>query len=965
MTFLQLWGALLIFVLCPLLGGLPLIGWIVKAATGQDLRQVGTGNISVSAAFYHGGRWVGVLAVLSEALKGILAVLLARYYFPANSEWEIIALIMLVMGRYWVAKGAGTTNVVWGYLVHDPITAGLTALIGGIGFTLLREKTTGRLGVLALLPLLTAIRHPNSGRLQAMTLILSLLIGWIYQKIPDDLDLPPDRVQSSSSTMFRFFRGDRALLSLDQPLRSDRVGAKAATLSQLLRWGYPVPFGWVLAPGDEAAPLIAALDPAPDRPLVVRSSALGEDSEAASAAGQYESYLYITSRPALEQAILRCQASYSLPNAQRYRQERGLEGKTGMAVLVQTQVQGLVSGVAFSRDPISRQGEAVVVEALPGMATGVVSGQTTPAQYRVWIDEEAVAAAGTGAGTQDWRLPEGLDLPVEQLPVEQLPVEQTHPTAEIPLSLIQQVAYLARQLEARYHGLPQDIEWSYDGEQLWLLQARPITTLLPIWTRKIAAEVIPGFIHPLTWSINRPLTCGVWGEIFSIVLGDRARGLNFEATATLHRSAAYFNASLLGEIFRRMGLPPESLEFLTRGAKFSKPPLTSTLRNLPGLLRLAGAEWRLETEFNQEQSQFEQGFAALAQQPVDTLAPEALLARIEQILALLKRATYYSILAPLSAALRQAILKVDQTSLDSSAMPEVAAIRALQAIAQQPEAAQPQQLAEFLQTYGYLSEVGTDIAVATWREDPGPVEALLHQFRQSPPASPPPAAAASSWKTRQAQRRLSLKGRVTACYSQLLAELRWSFVALENHWLKSGLLHQPGDLFFLNFAEVQQLVAAPTAIPDLPELIAQRRRQLDQDRQLTPPWLVYGNSPPAALPLSPVIAQARLQGIPASPGQVEGEVLVLRDFQNLPAIDRNKILVVPYTDSGWAVLLARAGGLIAEVGGQLSHGAIVAREYGIPAVMNLPNATQVLQTGQRVRLDGATGVVEVVRDLIS
>nr|WP_239651359.1 PEP-utilizing enzyme [Neosynechococcus sphagnicola] len=70
--------------------------------------------------------------------------------------------------------------------------------------------------------------------------------------------------------------------------------------------------------------------------------------------------------------------------------------------------------------------------------------------------------------------------------------------------------------------------------------------------------------------------------------------------------------------------------------------------------------------------------------------------------------------------------------------------------------------------------------------------------------------------------------------------------------------------------------------------------------------------------------------------------------------------MVPYTDSGWAPLLARAGGLIAEVGGRLSHGAIVAREYGIPAVMDIPHATQVLRDGQRVRIDGQLGTVEIL-----
>ena len=249
-----------------------------------------------------------------------------------------------------------------------------------------------------------------------------------------------------------------------------------------------------------------------------------------------------------------------------------------MAVLIQKQVRGVYSGVAFSRDPITQQGDAVAIEALPGDALRVVSGQETPEQYRVFLPPtqmETMAPPG-------WMLPEDLETQITYLKIAG--------QGDLPPKLIKQVAFLARHLENQYHGVPQDIEWSYDGQTLWLLQSRPITTLLPIWTRKIAAEVIPGLIRPLTWSINRPLTCGVWGEIFTLVLGKRAAGLDFNQTATLHNSRAYFNASLLGQVFLRMGLPAESLEFLTRGASFSKPPLSSTLRNVPGLARLLGRE---------------------------------------------------------------------------------------------------------------------------------------------------------------------------------------------------------------------------------------------------------------------------------------------------------------------------------------------------------------------------------------
>ncbi|MBD2460866.1 glycerol-3-phosphate acyltransferase [Oscillatoria sp. FACHB-1407] len=974
---MEAWGVLLIFVVCPILGGLPLIAWITQGLTGRRLDRLGTRNISVSAAFYHGGQVVGILAVLSEAFKGVAAVLLARAFFPHNPAWEIVALIALVIGRYWISRGAGTTNVVWGYITHDWVSAGLIFIISSISFTILRERQLGRLGVLFLLPLITVLRHPHDGGLFGTTIVLSMLLAGIYRKIPDDLELPTDAAQGSSRQMFRFFRGDRAILTLDQPLEAIKVGSKSATLAQLKRWGYPVPMGWVLPPGDDPAPLVELLYPTAEDPLVVRSSAIGEDSDTASAAGVYESILDVTSKPSLEQAIARCQMSYNRPAAVQYRRDsRSEEG--GMAVLVQHQVKSVFSGVAFSRDPMTRQGDAVVIEALPGSASQVVSGRFTPEQYRVWLKPNDIPSITADSPPESWLLPSSVELSVEG-------------SGDVPPRLIQQIAYLTRHLETRYHGIPQDIEWSYDGQHIWLLQCRPITTLLPIWTRKIAAEVIPGFIRPLTWSINRPLTCGVWGDLFTLVLGDRSKGLDFNETATLHFSAAYFNASLLGQLFRRMGLPPESLEFLTRGAKFSKPPIASTLRNVPGLMRLVLREWDLDRDFSRDNRKlFLPLLTDLEREQPSELAPADLLQRIDRILVALRRATYYSIMAPLSLALRQALFKVPATKLDSSQTPEVAAMRSLQslataarpllpnvddlnqhrstifaALAENPDGrAVLRQLDQFLEQYGYLSEVGTDIAVPTWREDPKTVREQFVQCLFNPTPLPPPRRKSLNPQVQRVQHRLNLKARVTTVYSRLLAELRWSFVALEKYWIDAGELKQTNDIFFLTFDEIRQVIRADARMNDhLLQQIEQRRSQFEQERTSSKvPSLVYGNAPPRirAIPPSSQPASRRMQGIGASPGQVEGRVLVAQTMEEGSAVDQDTILVVPYTDSGWSPILARAGGLIAEVGGRLSHGAIVAREYGIPAVMDVHDATQIFQTGQRVRIDGESGVVEML-----
>ncbi|HEY9748694.1 MAG TPA: PEP-utilizing enzyme, partial [Allocoleopsis sp.] len=392
------------------------------------------------------------------------------------------------------------------------------------------------------------------------------------------------------------------------------------------------------------------------------------------------------------------------------------------------------------------------------------------------------------------------------------------------------------------------------------------------------------------------------------------------------------------------------------------------------------------------QRQFAPILKTLVREPAENLTAPALLERIDTILRVLKRTTYYSILAPLSAALRQAVLKVQDSEIDNSGTPEVAALRSLQDIAHRNRHLLPnlevasaptsevfanltvlpngqtlsEQIGQFLDTYGYLSEVGTDIAVPTWREDSRPVCDLFSQFLLNPPPANEPAPAESrspAWKVQRVQQRVNLKGQVTEVYSRLLAELRWSFVALEKLWLEQGLLSAPGDIFFLKFEEIWRLIQQSDAdlSSQISHLIAERRSHLEQDSHQEPvPALVYGNAPLTTINVHQWQPSQKLQGIGASPGQVEGRVKVLRSLQAIAEIDRETILVVPYTDSGWAPLLARASGLIAEVGGRLSHGAIVAREYGIPAVMDVHDATHQLKDDQWVRIDGQQGTVEIL-----
>ncbi|MBE9096592.1 glycerol-3-phosphate acyltransferase [Tychonema sp. LEGE 07203] len=1006
------------------LGALPLTSWAVRLVGGGDLRRLGTGNVGVSAAFIHGGKLAGIAAVLAEVCRGILPVLAGRFYFPDAPEIAIALLIPLVAARYAIARGGGVTNAVWGLLVFSPPVA-VSSGIWGLLVWGLAQRWWGK---------------GDRARLFASRCgcLCTPLWVWVWrQSMPEFLAAAGLAVLLAA---INFSQGDdmalsksEQLFSLDDSLDAAICGDKAAKLSQLKRAGFNVPNGWILSQeagighrpnraighrgnSDKLSisdALIQNLKAKIPNRIIVRSSAAGEDGDFSSAAGQYQTIGPVFTEAELLDGINCCRESYWTSEAVAYRRQRQLPD-TQMAVLIQPYIESQIAGVMFSRNPLDG-GSQIIIEALPAGSASVVGGQVTPVHLEV-----------------DFSQPETLEQNLSDLEFSSI----------IDKQIIAELVKQAQAIEAFFHGIPQDIEWSWDGEKVWILQSRPITNLQPIWTRTIAAEVIPGAIRPLTWSINRPLTCGVWGEIFQVVLGDRAANLNFNETATLLGSHAYFNATLLGEIFRMMGLPEQGLEFLLRGQKMGKPPLGKILPSLPGLWRLVQRERALNANFEGDRTSiFIPALQSLeksvgswhlavgssnnaqcpmpnAQCPIPNAQfpmpnaqcpmPNArcpipnsrcpmpnyeylseLLERAEQIQEWLKPITYYNILGPIGLAIRKAIFRVPDEWLDNGNAPEIASVRALQqlakklrqaAISQSNETISTAQLtqmfaessalqaefAEWLDTYGYLSEVGTDIAVATWREQPEIYQKLIVTMAQKSAITNLDESRKlglsfwQKWRLDKCQERTTVKNEISQVYARLLADLRWTFVEIEACGLVMDVFAEAGDIFYLEFGEIQQWIRSGASV-GFQDTISQRRDRLLTDRDRPIPAVVYGNLLPNSRQRSidsATSATGIMQGIPASIGCVEGFIKICRTATT--DLGESAIVVVPYTDAGWAPLLLGATAIISEVGGQLSHGAIIAREYKIPAVMNVAEATTRLRDGQKVRVDGYLGTVELL-----
>jgi pyruvate,water dikinase len=276
-----------------------------------------------------------------------------------------------------------------------------------------------------------------------------------------------------------------------------RAGGKGASLARMTALGLPVPPGVVVpadalvaALGDDGQALRAAL-PDPERaqaivararppaeiaaayealgdepPVAVRSSACAEDSDAASYAGQQETYLHVRGADAVLDRVRDCWASFFSERAIFYRERKGSLDDLGMAVVVQRMVQADVAGVLFTCDPVHRRRDRMVVEAVLGLGEAAVSGAVTPDHYVLKRD-------GTVKRTKVARQPFAI-VPLEGGGTEQRELGAEGAARKLGEQHLRELARIGDDLEQRLGG-PQDIEWALEGEAIFVLQARPVT----------------------------------------------------------------------------------------------------------------------------------------------------------------------------------------------------------------------------------------------------------------------------------------------------------------------------------------------------------------------------------------------------------------------------------------------------------------------------------------------------------
>jgi pyruvate,water dikinase len=198
---------------------------------------------------------------------------------------------------------------------------------------------------------------------------------------------------------------------------------------------------------------------------------------------------------------------------------------------------------------------------------------------------------------------------------------------------------------------------------------------------------------------------------------------------------------------------------------------------------------------------------------------------------------------------------------------------------------------------------------------------------------------------------------VGSLYAYCYGLFRTYFLALGERFVQQNLLDASEDVFYLYFDEIKETVRRDFVGKDLRGPIAERKREMEACRHITPPDIIYGDRPPS-LQSGEV---TKLQGTPTSRGHYTGPVRVVQGIQDFEKVQAGDVLVIPYSDVGWTPLFARAGAVVAEAGGILSHSSVIAREYGIPAVVSVSGACG-LADNSTVSVDGYRGEIIVHDD---
>lgn len=765
-------------------------------------------------------------------------------------------------------------------------------------------------------------------------------------------------------------------------------GGKAANLGELQRAGFPVPDGFVitadtyrnavadldleelLGQGPDAVRAAVEAKTIPDAvaqditdrlaawgedaAVAVRSSATAEDLPEASFAGQQDTFLGVIGADAVLEAVRRCWGSLWTARAVDYRQRNGFDHHdVALAVVVQRLVDADTAGVLFTRDPVTGA-EQTLIDASWGLGESVVSGAVTPDEYHTTVSTVLERRLGAKQTRIDRH---GITTRITEVP--------TGDRSRFCLSDAQvlELAHLGQAVHNHY-GTGMDLEWAYTGTALWLLQARPITTTAsaPAETRQTPTTTVSG------------RRIGKASRTFHTDLVEHYPGpypLDLAAIIPMHRQLQAGMASI--------GITSTPVDQLI--AMEEDGTITAAYPDVHlgwRLCRLIGYQAPDPAGWPAVEDSYRSRLAAVLPVNLHEVPDRELLSMLDQVLLIVSdiaRTRFLDYVGPAQlSALRLGLYLALARRRDLDAYDllgdldytTVTIDKHLHHLAglDPDSTAYREARQRFLDRHGArTTQLYLPFSHRSWREDPTSLDATLDAVRRSPqrpadttphqdlvdeitrrlpaPARPGFIRALTAWRNGYVAREASVY-LIEGAY--VTARRVSDEIATRLH--QRHALETMEDLKYLTLAEVETALNKPASAP---EIRATATKRNIARRQAAPAWWSRDDRP----------AGETLTGAAGSPGLASGPVRVITgpaDFNQLQAGD---ILVCHYTDPSWTPLFGLAAGVIAETGGRLSHAAIVAREYGIPAVMGAAGATTTLTNGQTITVNGTTGTVTI------
>ena len=770
----------------------------------------------------------------------------------------------------------------------------------------------------------------------------------------------------------------------------------------------------VAVPPEVAAAARLAYRALGDGAVAVRSSATAEDLPGASFAGQQDTILEVRGEDALLEAIRRCWASLWNARAVAYRASNAVDPRgIALAVVVQRMVDASAAGVLFTADPVAGTRRRAVIDAVSGLGEALVSGRIKPDHYRAdpgtgtvlerrgstLADRDVLELARLGVAVEArFGAPQDIEFAldrerriwlVQSRPITTLyPLPPNTPDPERDLRV-----YFSFNVAQGVFGPITPM-----GRQAFHLLGSALATLLGAPPRDRAAgpatlvdagmrlwlDLTPALRDPLGRAFVRQ-GLGVAEARSAVVL----EALERSAALAPHRGSRLGAARRILPALLRTRIPAYTIGALLR-------PDRSRRRYLGQLEALAAVDVPVDAAAGVRLDALERLFAELPR----ALAPRvvSLVVAAMVAFALARRLLGARAREDEWQTVLRGVAHNPTTEMDLELWRLTTAVRddpaaAEVVLAQPPEdlaaayragalpAPLQRGLAAFLARYGHRAIAEIDLGVPRWSEDPTHLlGAIANYLRAGAAVAAPDTQFARGRREAEATiavllsratgpRRLLLAAalrRVRALMGTRerpkfeivrlgIARGRAILLPAGAELASQGRLAAADDIFLLTLPEARRAVAGA----DLRETVAARRtefaRELGRKRV---PRILLSDGTDAEAALIGAAPEGALQGTPASPGIATGAARVILDPEGA-RLEPGEILVAPSTDPGWTPLFLTAGGLVMEMGGMMSHGAVVAREYGIPAVVGVPEATGRIASGERLTVDGAAGVVSV------